>query len=63
LPTELQREYLLASRRASTTRQRVILGSVSVALAVSVSLGVVALLQRNSANERARIAQSQASTH
>jgi WD40 repeat protein len=59
VPTELQREYVLASRRASTRRQRVILGSVSLALLVSVSLGVVALLQRNSANERARIARSQ----
>ena len=53
-------EYLLASRRASTRRQRVILGSVSLALVVSVSLGIVALLQRNLANERAQIARSQA---
>jgi WD40 repeat protein len=60
VPTELQREYLSASRRASTMRQRVILGSVSLALVVSVSLGIVALLQRNLANERARIARSQA---
>jgi WD40 repeat protein len=60
VPTELQREYVLASRRASKRRQRVVLGSVSLALVVSVSLGVVALLQRNSANERARIARSQA---
>ena len=58
--TELQREYLLASRRASARRQRIILGSVSLALLVSVSLGIVALLQRNEANERAEIARSQA---
>ncbi len=60
VPTELQREYLFASRRASTRRQRIILGSVSLALVVSVSLGIVALLQRNLANERAEIARSQA---
>ena len=61
VPTELQRAYVLASRRTSTRRQRVILASVSLALVVSVSLGVVALLQRNLANERAEIARSQAS--
>ena len=60
VPTELQKEYLLASRRASARRQRIILGSVSLALVVSVSLGIVALLQRNAANDRARIARSQA---
>jgi hypothetical protein len=59
-PTDLQKEYLLASRHASARRQRIILGSVSFALLVSVSLGIVALLQRNSANNRARIARSQA---
>ena len=60
VPTELQREYLFASRKASTRRQRVILGSILLALVVSVSLGIVALLQRNLANEKARIARSQA---
>ena len=60
MPTELQREYLVASRRSSTRRQRIILASVSAALLVSVSLGILALLQRNAANERARVARSQA---
>lgn len=60
VPTELQREYLLAGRRASTRRQRVVLGSISLALVVSVLLGIVALLQRNLANERAQVARSQA---
>ncbi len=60
VPTELQREYLLASRRASSRRQRLVLGSVSLALAVSVGLGIVALVQRNLANDRARVARSQA---
>jgi len=60
VPTELQREYLLASRRSATRRQRVVLGSVTFALVVAICLAVVALLQRNLANERARTAQSQA---
>ena len=60
VPTELQREYLLASRRASRRRQRLVLGSVSLALVVSVALGLVALVQRNVANDRARVARSQA---
>jgi WD40 repeat protein len=59
-PTKLQKEYVLASRRAGKRRQRIILGSVSLALVVSVALGIVALLQRNTANERARQARSQA---
>jgi WD40 repeat protein len=59
-PTELQSEYVLASRRAARRRQRVILGSVTLALVVSVALGIVALLQRNAANDRARQARSQA---
>ena len=59
-PTELQQRYVLASRRAASRRQRTLLGGVLAALAVSVALGVVALLQRNTANDRARIARSQA---
>lgn len=59
-PTELQTEYLLVSRRAQKKRQRIILTSVTVALGVSVALGIIALLQRNTANERARQARSQA---
>lgn len=49
VPTELQQRYVHASRRGAARRQRVVLGSVLVALAVSVALGVVALLQRNTA--------------
>ncbi|MGE5688931.1 MAG: TIR domain-containing protein [Pseudomonadota bacterium] len=60
VPTELQKEYVLESRRAGKRRQRIVLGSVSLALVVSVALGIVALLQRNTANERARQARSQA---
>jgi len=60
VPTELQREYLLASRRTATRRQRVVLGSVTLALVVAICLALVALVQRNLANERARTATSQA---
>ena len=49
VPTELQQRYVHASRRGAARRQRVVLGSVLVALAISVALGVVALLQRNTA--------------
>ena len=59
-PTELQQRYVFASRHAATTRQRVLLGSVLGALAISVALGTVALLQRNSANDKTRVARSQA---
>lgn len=58
-PTELQQRYVHASRRGASRRQRFLLGGVSLALAVSIALGIVAVLQRNTANERARIARSQ----
>ncbi len=57
-PTPLQSEYVLASRRSATRRQRITLAAVLVALAVSIGLGIAALLQRNTANDRARIATS-----
>jgi WD40 repeat protein len=57
-PTALQREYVLASRRASTRRQRITLVAVLVALGVSISLGILFLFQRNTATERARLAKS-----
>jgi WD40 repeat protein len=55
-PTELQQRYVLASRRAATKRQRIMLGSAAVALAVSVVLGALALLQRNDARAATRSA-------
>ena len=59
-PTELQQRYVHASRRGASRRQRILLGGVLLALVVSIGLGVAALLQRNTANQRARIARSQA---
>ena len=57
-PTQLQTEFLLASRAWETRRVRIIAGAVMVALAVSSALGVVALLQRNDARNQAAIARS-----
>ena len=51
-PTPLQTEYLLAGRKAATRRQRRTIAAVALALAVSVVLGGVALLQRDEAQEQ-----------
>ena len=45
-PTVLQSEYLLASRRAATRRQRALLATTAVIAAIAVGLGVVALVSR-----------------
>ena len=51
-PTPLQTEYVLAGRKAATRRQRRTIAAVALALAVSVVLGGVALLQRDEAQEQ-----------
>ena len=48
-PTSLQGEYIVASRKDATRRQRLTLIGVSIALVVSVLLGVVAFFQRQAA--------------
>ena len=48
-PTDLQREYVAAGRRAAERRQRQLLGGVSVALVVAIGLAIFALVQRNDA--------------
>jgi WD40 repeat protein len=48
-PTRLQREYVIASRQSAARRQRRLLAGVSVALAVSVVLAIIALVQRGTA--------------
>jgi WD40 repeat protein len=58
-PTELQGRYVLASRRAATRRQRQLVTGVSVALVVAIVLGVLALLQRNTAVEQRHEADKQ----
>jgi len=57
-PTALQSEYLLASRRAVTRRQRITWMSVTAGLVLAVALGAIAWLQnqerQREAAERAR---------
>ena len=57
-PTALQHEYVAASRRHAGRRLRMLLAGVSVALVVSIVLGVLALIQRNLAQTRERQAVS-----
>ena len=57
-PTPLQREYVLASRRAHSRRQRVVLASVSVALVLTVVLALLAWVQRDRAISNERTASS-----
>ena len=55
-PTTLQGEYVLASRKDANRRQRLTLTGVTIALVVSVVLGIAALLARQYAVEQAQIA-------
>jgi WD40 repeat protein len=48
-PTELQTEYIIASRKGASRRQRIVFGAVSLALVVSIVLTIVALTQRQQA--------------
>jgi WD40 repeat protein len=57
-PTPAQREFVAASRRASGRRMATLLAGMALALIVSVVLGVVALLARNTAVHREHEAKS-----
>lgn len=59
-PTVEQTQYVAASRRVASRRQRATLAAVVVALAVAVALAVVALLQRNTARDREQEARARA---
>ena len=59
-PTELQREFVLESRRAAGRRQRLTLGAVGAGMIVAIVLAIFAFIQRNEANNQKRQAQSQA---
>ncbi len=59
-PTPLQTEYVLASRKAATRRQRTTIAAAFVALAVTAVLAIVALVQRNEAREQRNEAVRQA---
>jgi hypothetical protein len=58
-PTPLHNEYVYASRRAASRRQRGAVGAISTALVVAVTLAVVALIARNEAETQKRSAQAQ----
>jgi WD40 repeat protein len=56
--TQEQTGYVLASRQAVGRRQRITLGAVALALAVSIGLTVFALVQRSDAIAREQLARS-----
>jgi WD40 repeat protein len=57
-PTPDQIAFIQASRRDATRRQRMLIAGVSAAAAIAIVLGVVALLQRNTAVDREQTARS-----
>ena len=59
-PTDLQREFVRASRSWETRRQRIVLLGVATALVVASVLALVAWLQRNEARHQAHVANSRA---
>jgi WD40 repeat protein len=48
-PTPLHLEYVLASRRAATRRQRLVLSAFAVGIAIALALAALALVQRDRA--------------
>jgi tetratricopeptide (TPR) repeat protein len=58
-PTALQTEYIIASRKAATRRQRITLGAVSFGLVVAIVLAIVAWSQRTEAVANANEADRQ----
>jgi WD40 repeat protein len=59
-PTDVQRDFIIASRRTANRRQRIaVAGSLTVA-AVAIALSVLALIQRSHARHQARLANSRA---
>jgi len=61
VPTTLQSEYILASRKDANRRQRLTLTGVTIALVISIALGAIALWQRGIAkdNENTAITNAQ----
>lgn len=57
-PTELQGQFILASRQGQTSRQRKLLAGVGMALVVAVTLAIVAFFQYREADRRGKIALS-----
>ena len=59
-PTALQTEYIIASRKASSKRQRVVLAAVTFGAVVAVVLAIVAMKQRTKAVANAQAAEANA---
>lgn len=57
-PTALQREYVAASRRGATRRNRQLIGGLAGALVIAIALGVLALVLRSQAVDREHVAGS-----
>jgi WD40 repeat protein len=57
-PTEIQGQYILASRKGTTSRLRLILSAVTAGLVIAVALAIIAFIQYRRADERGRIALS-----
>ncbi|HMG06101.1 MAG TPA: toll/interleukin-1 receptor domain-containing protein, partial [Chthoniobacterales bacterium] len=60
-PTALQTEYIIASRKASSKRQRITLGAVSFGLVLAIVLAILAVLQREKALAQEKKAKGEAS--
>ena len=55
-PTELQTEYILASRKGAARRQRITLGAVSIGFVIAIVLAVVALFAEARAKNQTKVA-------
>lgn len=57
-PTELQAQFVQASREAALRRGRMLFGGVAFALVVAIALAIVALIQRSNAIHQSQVAYS-----
>ena len=56
-PTELQSEYIVASRRSANHRQRILIGTLSVLLLAAISLGGLAEYRKHLADQQRILAE------
>ena len=56
--TREQVDFIVASRRAANRRQRITVGAVLIALAVSIGLAIFALVSRSNAIAQSKISRS-----
>ena len=59
-PTNLQRQYVLVSRKDADRRQRITLGAVVTGMLIAITLAIVALWQGKLASSNAQLAQANA---